>query len=120
MWRLDANWKALRMEVPWIKELPSETMRRQVRFTTQPLEQPASLDKLRALLSVVDGMDEMLMFATDYPTGTSTCPRRRGGSFRRLVAAGASRQRRRAVRAAGQGARPGRLRVTGATERGER
>jgi uncharacterized protein len=67
LWRLDANWKALRMEVPWIKELPSETVRRKVRFTSQPLEQPASLQKLRALLSVVDGMDEMLMFATDYP-----------------------------------------------------
>lgn len=67
LWRLDANWKALRAEVPWVKTLPSETVQRQVRFTTQPLEQPANGANLRKLLSAVDGMENMLMFATDYP-----------------------------------------------------
>ncbi len=67
LWRLDANWKALRSETPWVKRLPSEQVREHVRFTTQPLEQPARKSQLQAVLESVDGMGEMLMFATDYP-----------------------------------------------------
>ena len=67
LWRLDANWKTLRLEVPWVKRLPSETVRQHMRFTTQPLEQPASGRSLRQALEAVDGIDRMLMFATDYP-----------------------------------------------------
>ncbi|HEY7196239.1 MAG TPA: amidohydrolase family protein [Gaiellaceae bacterium] len=67
LWRLDANWRALRTETPWVTGLPSETVRRHVRFTTQPLEQPASADQLWAVLEATPGLDEMLMFATDYP-----------------------------------------------------
>jgi uncharacterized protein len=67
LWRLDANWRALRAETPWVKELPSETVRRSVRFTTQPLEQPVTLDQLWAVLEATDGLGDMLMFATDYP-----------------------------------------------------
>jgi uncharacterized protein len=67
LWRLDANWRALRSEVPWVKRLPSETVREHVRFTTQPLDQPASGRALGQLLELVDGLEGMLMFATDYP-----------------------------------------------------
>jgi uncharacterized protein len=67
LWRLDANWRALRAETPWVKELPSETVRRAVRFTTQPLEQPAASEQLWGVLEAVEGLGEMLMFATDYP-----------------------------------------------------
>jgi predicted TIM-barrel fold metal-dependent hydrolase len=66
-WRLDANWRALRAETPWVKELPSETLRRCARFTTQPLEQPQSAEQLWAVLEATEGLDEMLLFATDYP-----------------------------------------------------
>ena len=67
LWRLDANWKALRSETPWVRRLPSEQVREQVRLTTQPLEQPARKGQLQAVLESVEGMGEMLMFATDYP-----------------------------------------------------
>jgi len=67
LWRLDSNWRSLRSEAPWLKELPSETIRRHVRFTTQPLEQPGNVESLWRVLEAVDGLDEMLMFATDYP-----------------------------------------------------
>ena len=67
LWRVDADWKALRSEVPWVKRLPSETVREHVRFTTQPLDEPDSRGKLRQALELVDGLEDMLMFATDYP-----------------------------------------------------
>ncbi len=67
LWRLDANWKALRSETPWVKRLPSEQVREHVRFTTQPLEQPRTKSQLRSVLEAVEGMEEMLLFATDYP-----------------------------------------------------
>jgi uncharacterized protein len=65
LWRLDANYKALRMEVPWLTRLPSEYVRDHVRLTTQPLERPDTIGDLRAVLETIG--PEMLLFATDYP-----------------------------------------------------
>jgi predicted TIM-barrel fold metal-dependent hydrolase len=65
LWRLDANYKALRMEVPWVKRLPSEYVRDHIRLTTQPLEHPPRTRDLRAVLEIIGS--EMLLFATDYP-----------------------------------------------------
>ncbi len=67
LWRMDTDWKALRSEVPWVKRLPSETVREHMRFTTQPLDDPDSRGKLERALGLVDGLEDMLMFATDYP-----------------------------------------------------
>lgn len=67
LWRLDADYKALRKETPWLKMLPSEYFRRNIRFTTQPLEQPET--GVEHLWSILDAMygRETLMFASDYP-----------------------------------------------------
>ncbi len=67
LWRLDTDWKALRSEVPWAKRLPSETVREHMRLTTQPLDEPDSRQELKQALGLVDGLENMLMFATDYP-----------------------------------------------------
>ena len=40
LWRLDAYWKALRSEVPWVKRPPSEYVREHVRLASQPIERP--------------------------------------------------------------------------------
>jgi predicted TIM-barrel fold metal-dependent hydrolase len=44
-----------------------ETVREHMRFTTQPLDEPDSRGKLMQALDLLDGLEDMLMFATDYP-----------------------------------------------------
>ncbi|MEK3722553.1 amidohydrolase family protein [Paenibacillus sp. FSL H8-0034] len=66
MWRLDAEYKALRYEVPWVKKRPSEYLRDHVRVTSQPLERP---DQDKHLLNTLEAMDaeNIMMFSSDYP-----------------------------------------------------
>ncbi|MEM7034450.1 MAG: amidohydrolase family protein [Chloroflexota bacterium] len=66
LWRLDADYKALRRETPWLKRLPSEYARDHIRFSTQPLENPTNKEALWATLEAMDGKNT-LMFASDYP-----------------------------------------------------
>ena len=66
LWRLDADWKALRKETPWLDRLPSEVAREHIRLTTQPLEQPGDIRHLWSALEAIDG-ERTLLFATDYP-----------------------------------------------------
>jgi predicted TIM-barrel fold metal-dependent hydrolase len=67
IWGLDANYKILRSESPWVKRLPSEYFREHVRFTTQPLEDTPDPQQLIEVLEAFEGMDDLLCFATDYP-----------------------------------------------------
>lgn len=66
MWRFDKEWKGLRREVPWNRMLPSEYIRRHLRLTLQPLDEPPDP---AMMLRVIDqlGSDELLLFSTDYP-----------------------------------------------------
>lgn len=66
MWRLDKNWKGLRREIPWLAQLPSETVREHVRLSAQPFDGP---DDNTLALQVLDhvGSVELLLFASDYP-----------------------------------------------------
>jgi uncharacterized protein len=81
MWRLDAYWKALRSEVPWVRKPPSHYLADHVRLGTQPLERP---DDDRHLLSLLDMMDaeHLLMFSSDYPHWDFDSPTR---AFPRLA-----------------------------------
>lgn len=66
LWRLDADYKALCKETPWLKRLPSDYARDHIRLTKQPLEQPANKQHLWDVLAAIDGK-HTLMFASDYP-----------------------------------------------------
>jgi predicted TIM-barrel fold metal-dependent hydrolase len=66
MWRLDKEWKGLRRETPWVKQLPSDYIRQHMRLTTQPLDAPPQPEQLLEVMQQLDS-DEMLMYASDYP-----------------------------------------------------
>ncbi len=64
-WRLDKAWKTLRDDTPHLRQLPSETIRRHVWWTTQPIEEPEPRTHLTETIDWI-GWDRLL-FATDYP-----------------------------------------------------
>src|SRR6266508_2300385 len=66
LWRLDAEWKALRSEVPWVTKLPSAYLRDHVRLSSQPIERPADDRQLLATLDMLDA-EHLLLFSSDYP-----------------------------------------------------
>ncbi len=66
IWRLDAEWKALRSEVPWLTKAPSAYLRDHVRLSSQPLERPDNDKHLLQMLDMLDA-EHLLMFASDYP-----------------------------------------------------
>jgi predicted TIM-barrel fold metal-dependent hydrolase len=65
MSRADQQFKQLHSEVPWVKRMPSQIIRDQVRFATQPTEE-MSLERFLQLIEWVES-DELLCFSTDYP-----------------------------------------------------
>lgn len=66
MWRLDNTYRKLRAELPHLKRLPSEYVRDHFWITTQPMEEPSKPRQFPELLLQL-GMNDRLMFATDYP-----------------------------------------------------
>lgn len=64
--RLDANISLLREDSPWVKQMPSEYVRNHIRVSTQPLETLTS-KQFRSLLDVYPFLEDVLLFATDYP-----------------------------------------------------
>ena len=64
-WRMDAQYKKLKRELPHLKRLPSEYLRSNIWFTTQPIEEPEPRTQLAEIFDWI-GWDRIL-FATDYP-----------------------------------------------------
>jgi uncharacterized protein len=73
LWRFDKNWKALRSEVPWVRRPPSAYIRRHVRFSSQPLERPASDEQFQRLLQIVDA-ERSVLFGSGYPGWDADTP----------------------------------------------
>ena len=66
MWRLDKNWKALRVTAPWLKRAPSEYIIEQVRLSTQPMEEAPRPEQLLHVLDMIQA-DKTLLFSSDFP-----------------------------------------------------
>jgi predicted TIM-barrel fold metal-dependent hydrolase len=65
IWRLDKIWERNRAELPQVKRPPSEYLKRNVWFATQPTEEPEKIGHMLDLLEWI-GWDR-LVFASDYP-----------------------------------------------------
>jgi uncharacterized protein len=65
MRRLDQNIKECAPEVPWVKRLPSDSIRACVRMSTQPMGDVKPSDFVRLVEDVES--DELFMFSSDYP-----------------------------------------------------
>ena len=62
---MDKHWERLRQETPHLKRPPSEYVRSQCWFTSQPIEEPEQAAHLADVIGWL-GWDR-LMFSTDYP-----------------------------------------------------
>jgi len=72
-WRLDKLVHRNRSEVPHLKRLPSEYMRSNIWYATQPMEEPDNVSDLHDIINWI-GADRLL-FATDYPHWDMDDPR---------------------------------------------
>jgi uncharacterized protein len=72
-WRMDKHWARMRDEVPHLRMKPSEYIRRQVWYATQPIEEPEHREDLAVLCEWI-GWDR-IVFATDYPHWDMDDPR---------------------------------------------
>ena len=67
------HWKALKAEVPFLRQKPSEYVRRNIWVTTQPIEEPERPADMLSTLEWI-GIDRV-MFSTDYPHWDQDDPR---------------------------------------------
>jgi predicted TIM-barrel fold metal-dependent hydrolase len=66
LWKLDQDWKALRMQTPWVKKKPSEYFRSNMRVTTQPIEETPNRAVFDQMMECLHAQDTV-MFCSDYP-----------------------------------------------------
>lgn len=66
MFRMDNEYGKRRSEVPLLKKKPSEYIKDNFYFTTQPMAEPENSEHLANFIRMFDGT-ENLMFSTDFP-----------------------------------------------------
>jgi predicted TIM-barrel fold metal-dependent hydrolase len=66
LWRLNYYHKR-HHEMPWLKEMPSETFRKRVRIASNSLESPKRPEDLIKILSTLPWIHESLTYASGYP-----------------------------------------------------
>lgn len=72
LWKMDRTWHEFRHETPWVKQAPSDYVRQRIKFTTQPMDEPAELAQLKALISMLG--EDLLCFSSDYPHWDNDMP----------------------------------------------
>lgn len=66
MWHMDADWKSLRDQTPWLRRLPSEYFRGHIRVGSQPFMEPENHMQLGAMMEALHA-EETLVFSSDWP-----------------------------------------------------
>ena len=66
MWHMDSDWQSLRDYTPWVRRLPSEYLKSNIRFGSQPFPNLPEEDDMETFLRWLDA-DQTLVFASDYP-----------------------------------------------------
>lgn len=66
LWKMDKLWKGLKEATPWLDRPPSEYIRDNVWFSTQPVEEPEKPEHLAQMLDMIHA-DETLVYSSDYP-----------------------------------------------------
>jgi predicted TIM-barrel fold metal-dependent hydrolase len=67
MWRFDTDYKAFRLDSPWLKDLPSAYFRKSFRVGTYPFDYAASADQLASYFGAYPGVEDVLCYASGYP-----------------------------------------------------
>lgn len=66
LWRLDMDWKGLRVQTPWVKKPPSEIYRDHFYIGSQPIEQTPDREAFHSMLKWMSA-EKTLLFCSDYP-----------------------------------------------------
>lgn len=67
LWRLDNDWRSMRVEVPWVTELPSEIAMRVARFVSQAHEQVGDAAGDEPDPYRTGRLEKQLIFGSHYP-----------------------------------------------------
>jgi len=83
LWRFDKNYKAMRSECPWVRDLPSIITCRHFRFSSQSAEVSEPAEEFWRLMDSLPDPN-ILMYSSNYPRwdtqppensfALSTCP----------------------------------------------
>jgi predicted TIM-barrel fold metal-dependent hydrolase len=67
LWRLDKYYQEYRRMVPFLEQRPSEYIKRQMWFATQPVEEPDNPRDLVTAIGLYDDGGDRTLFASDWP-----------------------------------------------------
>jgi predicted TIM-barrel fold metal-dependent hydrolase len=70
--RLDQLWKALRQDLPWVRESPTTYFERQIRVSTYGLEGGHSAERLRRHMEATGRSAGLLCYGSGYPSWDTT------------------------------------------------
>ena len=75
MYTMDTHWQMMVREVPWVKRPPSQQVREQMWFGTQPMIDPAVASDKKDVITIAEiiGRDRII-FTSDYPHFTFDAP----------------------------------------------
>ena len=66
VWRLDKDYRAMRVDMPWMTRLPSDYLARHVRFVTHRMDGPDDPARAEQWRGMVDAED-LLIYGSNYP-----------------------------------------------------